>query len=147
METELIKPVVRIGNSAGVVLPKSWLNNRARIEIIQDSFSEIVGNVMEILGDKKVLLDVIGIYLIGSYARGESEDNSDIDVLVIMHGIDKRIESGKYDLLLVSLEKLENDLKKNVLPLLPMLKEAKPILNSKLIEKYRDTKLSWKNLR
>ncbi len=147
MGTELIKPVVRIGNSAGVVLPKSWLNNRARIEIIRDSFSDIIGNVMRILGDGGVLSEVIGIYLVGSYARGDSGDDSDIDILVITNGADKRINDGKYDLLLVSLEKLEDSLKKNVLPLLPMLKEAKPILNSKLIEEYKNTELSWKNLR
>ena len=31
---ELIKPIIRVGNSAGVILPKEWLNGEAKIRLI-----------------------------------------------------------------------------------------------------------------
>lgn len=38
-------------------------------------------------------------------------------------------------------------MEENILPLLPMLKEAKTLINEKLLEKYKATKLTKKNLK
>ena len=32
---ELIKPIVRMGNSACVLLPKAWVDGKARVELIE----------------------------------------------------------------------------------------------------------------
>ena len=141
---ELIKPVVRVGNSAGVILPKEWLNGKARVELIAKPLN-IKNEVFQILAD--YLDDIEGIYLVGSYARGEETEKSDIDILVITSGLNKKIESGRYEIMLISKIKVEEALKNNVLPILPMLKEAKPRLNGHLIEYYKKTKLIPKNLR
>ena len=141
---KLIKHVVRIGNSAGVVLPKKWLNGEARVELIHKPIN-IKEDVLEILSP--YLKNISGIYLTGSYARNEQTKKSDIDVLVIGSGIDKQIKKGKYNIIIISEEKIEEQNEKNALPVLPMLKEAKVILNAPLIKNYRKSKITKKNVK
>ncbi len=145
MESQgIIKPVIRLGNSAGVILPREWLNGQARVVLVKAP-SNINKEVFEILDS--VLESVLGIYLVGSYARGEEKEDSDIDVLVITSDINSKIKKGKYDIILISKKNLESELDNNILPLLPMLKEAKPITNKDLIREYQSTSLSHKNLK
>ncbi len=144
MEQELIKPIVKVGNSAGVVLPKEWLGGKAKIKLVKKPIN-IKKDVLEILA--AYLYDVQGIYLVGSYAREEQTDKSDVDVLVITNKTNKKIEQGKYNLILISKEQVENSLRNNVLPLLPMLKEAKVVLNAELIVGYKKTGLTKRNLK
>src|SRR3989344_8018928 len=144
MIRELIKPIVRVGNSAGVLLPKNWINGKARIELIEKPI-DIKKDVLEILDP--YLQNIEGIYLIGSYAREEQTKKSDVDILVITNKINKKIKKGKYEIILISKEKVESALEKNILPILPMLKEAKPLVNSSLIEKYKKTQLTKRNLK
>jgi predicted nucleotidyltransferase len=144
MENSVIKQIVKVGNGSGVVLPKSWYGGKARVELIEKP-SDIQKDVFEILKD--YLGSVIGIYLAGSYARGEEDFESDIDIFVITSDINKKIVHGKYEILLVSEEKLKDYMESNVLPLLPMIKESKIILNKILIEKYKKTPLNHDNLK
>lgn len=144
VKQELIKPIVKLGNSACVLLPRAWIDGKARIELIEKPL-DIKKDIFEILSP--YLEDILGIYLIGSYAREEQTKKSDIDVLVITNKTDKRIEKGKYEIMLVSKKLVEEKMKKNIFPLLPMMIEAKPLLNSSLIEQYKDTKLTKKNLK
>ena len=76
---ELIKPIVKFGNSAGVILPREWLNGKAKIELVEKPLN-INKDILEIL--EPYFNDIQGIYLVGSYARGEQTQESDIDVLV-----------------------------------------------------------------
>jgi len=144
VKQELIKPIVKLGNSACVLLPRAWINGRARIELIEKPLN-IKKDIFEILSP--YLEDILGIYLIGSYAREEQTKKSDIDVLVITNKTNKRIEKGKYEIILIPNKNIEEQLKDNILPLLPMIKETKPLLNSFLIGPYKDTKLTKRNLR
>ncbi len=144
MKQELIKPVVKVGNSAGVILPKNWINGKARIELIEKPL-DIKKDILEIL--EPYLQDIEGVYLIGSYARGEQTKESDVDVLVITNKINKKIKKGKYELILIQKDKIEIALESNIIPILPMLKEAKPLVNSSLIKEYQTTKLTKKNLK
>ena len=144
MKQELIKPIIKVGNSAGVILPKNWINGEARIELIEKPL-DIKNDILEIL--KPYLQNIEGIYLIGSYAREEQTKESDVDVLVITDKISKKIKRGKYELILIPKEKVESALEKNILPILPMLKEAKPLFNGFLIKEYKKTKLTKENLK
>lgn len=141
---ELIKNTIRVGNSAGVLLPKEFLNTQVKI-VLQPL--NIEKDILEILLEEKILKDILGVYLIGSYARKEQTIESDIDVLVITKNINKRIKKGKYDLLLISKEIVDEKMKKNIFPLLPMMIEAKPIINKELLNKYINTLLTKKNLK
>lgn len=141
---ELIKKIVRVGNSAGVILPKEWYGGEAKIELIEKPI-DIKKDLFEIL--IPYLEDIIGIYIVGSYARNEQTADSDIDVVVITNNTKKRIEKGKYEIILISKDSVEKQLENNILPLLPMLKEASPLINAKLLEDYKKTKLTRRNLR
>jgi len=144
MKQELVKQVVKVGNSAGVILPREWLDGKARVELIERPLN-VKREVLEIL--EEYLEHIIGIYLVGSYARGEEEDRSDVDVIVITDRINKRINSGKYNVILISYGAVRRALDKNAIPILPMLKEAKTLLNADLLEKYKKNKLTKKNVR
>lgn len=144
METEIVKKTIRVGNSAGVLLPKEWLNTEVKI-VLQPL--DIEKDIIDLLRNEKVLGEVQGVYLIGSYSRGEQTIDSDIDVLVITYNLNNRIKKGRYDILFISREEVENQLKNNILPILPMLREARVILNKNLIENYLDARLNWKNLK
>jgi|SRR3989344_455164 len=139
---ELIRKIVRVGNSAGVVLPREWLNGRARVELI-DKPLDIKAEIFEIIGD--YLDEVEGIYLVGSYARGEENSDSDVDVLVITQKINKKIVSGKYEITLISKDSLKESLEKNIIPLLPMILEARAILNKSILEDCKNIGLNKKN--
>ena len=134
MKQELIKPVVKLGNSAGIVLPKEWYGGKAKVKLIKKPLN-INKDVLEIL--EPYLYDIQGIYLVGSYARGEQTEKSDVDVVIVTNKINKKIEQGNYNLILISQEEVENSLNNNVLPILPMLKEAKALLNKDLISGYK----------
>jgi len=144
MKQELIRPIVKVGNSAGVILPREWLNGKAKIELISKPLN-IKKEVIEILDP--YLENIVGIYLTGSYARGEQTAESDIDVLAITNIINKKVTDGKYNIILVQKSKLEENLKINIMPLLPMLIEAKPIMNRELLDKLKDIQLTQSNLR
>ena len=141
---ELIKPIVRVGNSAGVILPREWLNGKVRVELVERPL-DIKQDILEILED--YLEEVIGIYIVGSYARGEQTKDSDVDVLVITNKKRKIICMGKYNIIMTTKEVVEEEMKNNILPLLPMIKEARAVMNADLVKKWKETKLTKKNLR
>ena len=144
MEQHLVKKIIKVGNGAGVLLPREWYGGEAKIELIKKPL-DIKNDILNILSPH--LGSIFGIYLVGSYARSEQKERSDVDVLVITSDIDKRVKSGKYDLLMIGKERLHQLLKRNILPLLPMIKEAKAILNSVLIKEYSDVPINFDNLR
>ncbi|MEK6895404.1 MAG: nucleotidyltransferase domain-containing protein [Nanoarchaeota archaeon] len=143
MTEVLVKETVKVGNGAGVVLPRRWYGGKVRVELIEKPIS-IKHDVLEILDD--YLDKILGVYLVGSYARGEQTERSDVDILVITDGIDKIIKKGKYEIIMVSKENVENSLKDNILPLLPMVREASTLINRELIKNYINTSLTRKNL-
>jgi len=126
-----IKKAVKAGNSSAVILPRAWLNKKVRVELIEKSLETILFDVLEIIKKYMNLEKVIGIYLVGSCAREEAGEESDIDVLVISDGIDKElISEGVYNVLIVSEELAKWKLKNDLFPIGSMIKEAVPLLNS-----------------
>lgn len=141
---ELIKDTIKLGNSAGVLLPRDWLGNRVKITLEPKNTSR---ETLEILEEEKVLSDVLGVYLVGSYAREEQTIESDVDVLVITSNTDKTIKKGQYEIICISKDNLEKQLISNLFPILPMIKEGKTIINNELIKNYLNTKISQKNVK
>ncbi|MBU3907173.1 MAG: nucleotidyltransferase domain-containing protein [Nanoarchaeota archaeon] len=126
-----IKKAVKAGNSSAVILPRAWLNKEIRVELVRKTSETILSDALDIAKKYADLKDIIGIYLIGSYARGEEDENSDIDVLVITDNIDKEmINEGIYNILIISSELLKQKLSYDLFPIGPMIKEAKPLINS-----------------
>ncbi len=142
---ELIKNVEKWGNSAGILLPKAWLGNQVKVALIERTLN-IKKEVLALL--EPYLEDLLGVYLVGSYARGEEEKDSDIDIIAISGGIKKEIISGKYHISIATLQGIQKTMCHYPELIIPRMREAKSILNSQLLEeikKYKITKKSFKN--
>ncbi len=140
---KIVKEVVRVGNTGGVLVPREWVRGRAEVRLVEEPL-EVEGDVLHLL--KPWLNEVKGVYLVGSYARGEQTARSDVDILVITGKTTKRIQQARYQLILISQNELEQQLQTNAMPLLPMVKEAKPVLNKELIEPYRHAQITRRNI-
>ena len=134
MET-IVKQAREVGTSAGVLLPRKWLNRQVVVTLYSPSEEEITNHVFKILTAKGVNKEVKGIYLYGSYAREEADPNSDIDILVLTNNLNKLIKQDNYEILLVSESQFSKNLSNN-LHYLSIIREAKTILNKELLEKY-----------
>ena len=144
MENELIRPIVRIGNSAGVILPRKWLNSQAKVVLEPLNIEK---DILDILIKEEILKEIEGVYLVGSYARSEQTIDSDIDVLAITNNLNKIIKKGRYEITCVSKEKTDYLLKNNALPILAWIKEAKTVINENLRISLTNTPLNKKNLK
>lgn len=134
MKNELIKQAFRLGNSAGIILPKDWDGRKVSVRLIDKSLQQ---EIIEILEEENLLKDTIGVYLAGSYARNEETEMSDIDVLVITGNINKQLKKGKYDFIFVSKDKFEKSVMKS-LYLASLTNEAKVILNADFLNRFKD---------
>ncbi len=142
-----IKKAIKAGNSSAVILPRAWLHKEVRIELVRKSPAIILKEVIEILTNQIRSEEIIGIYLIGSYARGEEDTESDIDVLVITATTDKKeLKEGNYSILIVSEPLLQKKLDQDILPVGPMIQEAKPLLNAPYLKNI-NIKVTQKNIK
>ena len=137
MET-VVKNVIKWGNSAGILLPKEWAGKQVKIISI-DRTLEIKKEVLKII--EPYLEEIIGVYLVGSYARNEQNKDSDIDIIVISNKLKKEIFSERYHISISPLENIKKTLKKNPILVYPRLIEAKTILNNLLLEELKNVKI------
>jgi len=135
----IIKKTRAVGTSAGVLLPRSWLNKKVVVTLEKKTLESITNEVINFLIEENLLKEVKGIYLIGSYARDESSSDSDVDILVITKSVSRLINHLDYEITLISEDNFLKNLESNIYRL-SSIKEAKVILNSDLIEKYRKIK-------
>ncbi len=131
----LVKQAREVGTSAGVLLPRKWLNKQVVVTLLQPSKEDIAREVMEIIFKKNLNEEIKGVYLYGSYAREDYDADSDIDILMITKETNKLITHGNYEILLISEENFSKNLPDN-LYYASMLKELKTIINKDLIERY-----------
>ena len=130
-----IKKTVKAGNSSAVILPRAWLNQEVRVELVRKTPETILLDVINIVKKYLSLKEIVGIYIVGSYARGEQERESDVDILVISENTDREmIEEGIYNILIVSKSLLKYKLEKNLFPIGSMIKEAEPLINSDYLD-------------
>ncbi len=133
MKHEIIKQAFKLGNSAGVLLPVEWKGKKVSIKLIDKSISQ---DILDILDERNILKNTIGIFLAGSYARGEETEASDIDILVVTDTLDRQIKIGKYEIILISKSRFEKSVIKS-LYLSSLINEAKAILNEDLLMHYK----------
>ena len=142
-----IKRAVKAGNSSAVILPRAWLNRKVRVELAEKDSETILIEVIGVVKKHLPLDKIIGVYLVGSYARSEQSEESDIDVMVITSDVDMNmIEEGIYNILVISSELLNQKLDRDLLPVGQMIKEARPLINSELLE-LLDVKVTKKNVK
>ncbi len=141
------RKAIKSGNASAVVLPKSWLNKKVKVELVDKNKETILQDVLDIVKSSIDLSEIIGIYLVGSYARGDNEYTSDIDILIISEKTDRElIKKEGYDILIVSLNLLNYKLNENLLPIGTMLKEAQSLLNNNFLREI-NIKVTKKNIK
>ncbi len=146
--TKLTRKAYRVGNSAGVVVPKEWLNGFVEVKLIELPLRTNSGYILEILEKAGIdTSEILGIAIIGSYARNEQDKESDIDILVITNNLNKKIRAGRYEIIIISEKILEKQLNDIGFPILPMILEAVPIINKNLFVEYKKNTLSKKALK
>lgn len=140
MET-VTKQTIKLGNSAGVLLPREWLNSIVEVKLVKTPYSEdrILNDLNKYL--KPYFKNVLGIYLTGSYARGDYDKKSDIDVLVITDNINKIMNINNYEIFLISEDNLTKKLSKS-LYLASAIRETIPLMNQKLLKKFKDIRIN-----
>ena len=140
------KVVQAFGNGGHIVLPKEYVGKRVQFVTESKTFEDIQSGALEIL--KPYLQGISGVYLYGSYARNEQAFRSDIDILVIA---DTKLKiMGKindYSIVSTTIDELEYTLAHNAILLLPILKEAKTIVNPGLLEAYKGCRFTRRNTR
>jgi len=136
---EFYKKTVKVGNSAGVLLPKNLLGAEVKITVVERPVN-IRKDVFKVLAP--YLEDILGIYLTGDYAREEEDENSHVEILAISDSISKIFRIGKYNVTILPLAKAEKALKENIVSIHLKIKEAKPILNKFMLKKLHEFKLT-----
>lgn len=141
---QVTKIVQQAGNGGHIYLPKEMIGQKVAVTLIKKSISDIEEEILSIL--KPHLEHIKGIYLHGSYARNEQTPDSDIDVLVIT---DRKIKKkiNEYEIISSTEKQIGDTIKNNAVLILPILKEAMPILNKGLIGGYKEERLTKKNTR
>ncbi len=133
---ELIKKPFKIGNSAAVLVPKKWENEKVIVRPLKKSVTK---DVLEILNEKDLLKDIKGIYLIGSYAREDADLESDIDILTITNTEKGIINQGSYEINLIPEKNFIKQISKD-LYFLASIKEAVPLINESQLKIYKKIK-------
>lgn len=134
-----IKKTVKAGNSSAVILPRAWLNKEVRVELVKKTPEIILKEILDIVKKHMNVEEIIGIYLTGSYARKQEDEDSDIDILIISENVTKKeIREGIYSILIVSWDLLKWKLENDLLPVGSMLKEAQPLINGNYLKHIKD---------
>ena len=129
---QLIREVTAIGNGAHIFAPKEWLGEQIILIRTRKTLKE---KIMEVL--EPYLEDIEGVYLYGSHARNEATEDSDIDILIISTKKLKIKQQG-YEIIALKKDELDKAIKISPLLVYSALKEAKPIINSRLLESLKE---------
>jgi|SRR3989339_170546 len=142
----IIKQVVEIGNGAAVYVPREY-SGREVIVILPEGINELKKRILTSLID--YMDNILGVYLYGSYARGEQGKNSDVDILVITHEKDEDIKNilKEFDARIVSIEEIKKAINETPLLIMPILLEAKPLINPLLLEELKSHKINFKKFK
>lgn len=117
---------IRVGNSSGILLPKSLLGADVRVTLISPPIN-IKKDSMSILSP--ILENILGVYLI-------SNENNKIELLAISININRHMEKGKYAIDVSPLQHLRKSLKEKPEIKLKLAK-AKTIINAKLLSEIK----------
>lgn len=138
MET-IVKQTREVGTSAGVLLPRSWLNKKVVVTLEDRSDETIIRDVIDILINEKLLGEVKGIYLIGSYARGDYDFESDVDILIITKKVNKVINYLDYEITLIAESDFLRNLESNLYRLISV-NEGRALMNADFMDDCKKVK-------
>jgi len=143
---KIIKKAVAMGNGAAIYIPKEYSGRQVAV-ILPEGISSIKKRIIERLSGR--MENIVGVYLFGSYAREESSLLSDIDVLVITKDEDKSLKQlfDDMDVRILTLEKIKKSIDRMPVFILPILKEAKTVINPVLIDELKNSKINYRKFK
>jgi predicted nucleotidyltransferase len=143
---KIIKKAIEMGNGAAVYVPKEYAN-RLIVLLLPEGIDEIQSRILTRLIE--FMPNIIGVYLFGSYARGEQEVDSDIDVLVVVKEKQDGIKEAlvDFDARIITIDLLKKSIKNTPLLISPILKESKTLLNPELINELKEIKIDYKKFK
>ncbi len=133
MKEQIIRQVTRIGNGAHIFAPKEWLGEE--VVLVRTPEKSLIEKIFSVISPH--LENIKGVYLYGSRARGEEEKDSDIDLFIITSKKIK-IKEKRFEIISVEEDKIDRVIKSFPLVMYSILSEAKPIINSNLIEELKN---------
>ena len=142
-QEQLIRTVSRVGNGAHIFAPKEWINEQ--VLIIRIAKKTIKEKILEKIYPH--LDKIIAVILYGSQARGEANENSDIDFLIISKEkfqIEKEIG---IDIIVLTENEIQTAIKRNPILMYSAIKEGKPTINENYIEKLKQIKIDFKDFK
>ncbi len=140
LRESIVKEVLDRGHSGTIYLPKAWIGQRVVVQPL--SVKEYVLGVLA-----PYMESVSGLFLYGSYARGEQSDVSDIDVLVVS---EKKFPVEKIGLVNVvsgSLDEINQRISMDPVGYYSIIQEAVPIFNAPLLSELKKIEPSRKGLK
>lgn len=129
---QIVREVTPIGNGAHVFAPKKWMGEK--VVILRTPKPSLKKRILRIL--EPHLENILGVYLYGSYARGEQRQDSDIDILIISNKKLKIREKG-FEIITLQKNKIRKAIKIAPVLIYSALIEAKPIINSELLDELK----------
>ena len=137
---EFYRRAVKVGNSAGVLLPKSFLGAEVKVSIINPPHN-IKKDVLKIL--EPILENIMGLSLIKNNQENNSkneknnqqntkETHKKIEILAVSTNIQKHFEKENYIFDIVPLNIIKKSAKEKQ-QTKEKLQNAKPILNKALL--------------
>ncbi len=140
----MLKQAIKVGNGAGVLLPRKYLGNLIEIKIRTLTKDDIKRQILSVA--YPYLKNIMGIYLVGSYARNEERADSDVDVVIVSNK-NIRLELENYHLICLTYEALTKHMERSIIEYYPMLLEAETILNEDVLQKLLRTPMTKKSLK
>ena len=139
IETRIVQ---KFGNSAHIVLPKEYIGKRIKFTTKTKTFSQIKLEIIKII--TPCLENVLAVYIYGSYARNEETLDSDVDILIVTDK-EVKISDEEYKIISITEAQIIKTLEKDAILILPIIRESIPIINSQLLERYKDYKFTREN--
>ncbi len=118
---EFVKKAIRVGNSAGILLPKKLLGAEVKVQVIKRQIN-LKKEIIKL--SYSYIEELECIFLI---------NESPIEAIAISNKIKKILKKSGIKLSFVSVEKIIKDMKKSSL-LREKILNAKPILNKEKLE-------------